>query len=192
LVHSGDVKIYENLDNLPRAFVVHRARVLDDEAAIAAMNDPSFRPDEEAILATGGHEVLSLPFIPPRACPEVAPLTGRRLGGERGGAGEDEVEILSYEAERVVISANLAEEGYLVLTDAYYPGWRALADGLETPIYRANLLFRAVYLPAGQHRIEFVYDPRSFKMGAAISLTALLGLVAGIALLTGRRKRDGV
>ena len=164
LVHSGDVKIYENLDNLPRAFVVHRARVLDDEAAIVAMKDPSFRPEKEAILASGGHRVLS--------------------PHDDGG---DEVEILSYEPERIVISANVAEEGYLVLTDAYYPGWRALADGLETPIYRADLLFRAVHLPAGQHRVEFVYDPLSFKLGAAISLTALLGLVAGIAWWSRRR-----
>jgi len=164
LVHSGDVKIYENLDNLPRAFVVHRARVLDDEAAIVAMKDPAFRPEKEAILASGGHG---------------APL----LRAD----GEDEVELLSYEPERIVISVNLAEEGYLVLTDAYYPGWRALTDGLETPIYRADLLFRAVYLPAGQHRVEFIYDPLSFKLGAVISLTALLGLVAGIAWLSGRR-----
>ncbi|MCK4299746.1 MAG: hypothetical protein KAX80_09440, partial [Planctomycetes bacterium] len=74
LVHSGDVKIYENLDSLPRAFVVHRARVLDDEAAIAAMKDPAFRPENEVILASGGRGVLSPPFIPPN------------LGGERGGA----------------------------------------------------------------------------------------------------------
>ncbi len=157
LVHSGDVKIYENLDNLPRAFVVHRARVLDDEAAIVAMLDPSFRPEEEVILASDRHEVPSV-----------------------HADSEDGVEILSYEPERIVISANLAEEGYLVLTDAHYPGWRALIDGVETPIYRANLLFRAVYLPAGQHRVEFIYDPLSFKLGAAISLVALLALVASI------------
>ncbi|MFQ5812151.1 MAG: YfhO family protein [Anaerolineae bacterium] len=167
LVHSGDVKIYENLDNLPRAFAVHRARVLDDEAAIATIKDPTFRPEEEVILASGGHGVA-------------------RAGGE------DEVEILSYEPERIVISANLAEEGYLVLTDAHYPGWRALTDGQETPIYRADLLFRAVYLPAGQHKVEFIYDPLSFKLGAAISLTAMLGLVTGIAALAGRRREDGV
>jgi uncharacterized membrane protein YfhO len=158
LVHSGDVKIYENLDSLPRAFVVHRTRVLDDEAAIATMKDPSFRPEKEVILAPGGQE--------------VSPLHA---------SGEDMVELLSYEPERIVISANLAEEGYLVLTDAYYPGWRALIDGLETPIYRADLLFRTVHLPAGQHRVEFIYDPLCFKFGAAISLTALLGLVVGIA-----------
>jgi len=176
VVHSGDVKIYENLDSLPRAFVVHGARVLDDDAAIAAMKDPAFRPENEVILASGGHGLVS-----------------------HGGAEDDEVAILSYEPERVVVSANLAEEGYLVLTDAYYPGWRALTDGLETPIYRANLLFRAVYLPAGQHRVELIYDPLSFKLGAAISLVALLALVVGIAwwfrrwsAVTGRRSRDGV
>jgi len=162
LVHSGDVKIYENLDSLPRAFVVHRARVLDDEAAIAAMKDLSFRPEEEVILAPGGEA----------------------MNGQPGGG---QVEVLSYEPERVVISANLAAEGYLVLTDAYYPGWHALTDGLEMPIHRANLLFRALYLPAGQHRVEFIYDPLSFKLGTAISLTALLGLVAGIAWWSRRR-----
>ena len=157
LVHSGDVKIYENLDNLPRAFVVHRARVLDDEAAIAAMKDLSFRPEEQVILAPG---------------------CGEAMKGQPGG---DQVEILSYEPQRVVISAELTEKGYLVLTDAYYPGWRAVVDGLETPIYRANLLFRAVYLPAGKHRVEFIYDPLSFKLGAAISLVTLLALGLGIA-----------
>jgi len=155
LVHSGDVKVYQNLDNLPRAFVVHRARVLDDEAAIAAMMDEAFRPGEEVILAEG------------------EPLEGE--------GGRDEVEIVLYEPERVVVEARLAEEGYLVLTDAYYPGWRALVDEREVPIHRADVLFRAVRLPAGWHRVEFIYDPLSFKIGAAISLAALLGVVVALA-----------
>jgi len=155
LVHSGDVKVYQNLDNLPRAFVVHRARVLDDEAAIAAMGDETFRPGEEVILAEG------------------EPL--------EGGGGRDEVEIVLYQPERVVVEAHLAGEGYLVLTDAHYPGWRALVDGREVPIHRADVLFRAVRLPAGRHRVEFVYDPLSLKIGAVISLAALLGVVAVLA-----------
>ena len=160
LVHSGDVKIYENLDGPPRAFVVHQAQVLDDEAAIVAMKDPAFYPEQEVILAPGGQG------IPPLDAP-----------------GEDRVEILAYKPEHIVISADLGEEGYLVLTDTYYPGWRAVIDGLDVPIHRADLLFRAVYLPAGQHRVEFVYDPLSLKVGAAISLVALLALLVGLAKL---------
>ena len=100
---------------------------------------------------------------------------------EGGGGRDDEVEIVLYEPERVVVEAHLAEEGYLVLTDAYYPGWRALVDGREVPIHRADVLFRAVRLPAGRHRVEFIYDPLSFKIGAVISLAALLGVVAALA-----------
>ncbi len=168
LVHSGDVKIYENLDGPPRAFIVHQARVLDDEAAVAAMRDPSFRPEAEVILASGE--------------------SGLRSHDNP----ESEAEILSYQPQRVVISASLAADGYLVLTDAHYPGWRALVDGQETPIHRANLLFRAIHLPAGQHSVEFVYDPFSFKLGAVISLAALLALVVGIVAVAGRRREDGV
>jgi len=193
LVHSGDVKIYENLDNLPRAFVVHRARVLDDEAALAAMKDPSFRPRKEVILASGGHgnrsggRVVRWSFQRPTSdvqCPMSnvqLPTSNLQLSVFSHDGDGDKVEILFYEPERVVISAKLAEEGYLVLTDAYYPGWRALVNGQEMPIYRANLLFRAVYLPAGKHRVEFIYDPVSFKLGATISLVTLLVMVVGIA-----------
>ena len=162
LVHSGDVKIYQNLDVLPRAFVVHRARVIeDDEAAVAAMRDRSFKPDEEVILAEA----------PSGRGASVSPQTALN---------PDQVTIVSYEPERVVIAADLASEGYLALMDTWYPGWRARVDGEETPIIRANLLFRAVSLSRGQHRVEFSYEPASLKIGAAISLITLMVIVVGL------------
>lgn len=57
----------------------------------------------------------------------------------------------------------------LVVTDAYYPGWKALVDGKDTKIYVANYLFRAVQVPEGKHNISFIYRPDSFFYGAAIS-----------------------
>jgi hypothetical protein len=162
LVHSGDVKIYQNLDVLSRAFVVHQARVIeDDEAAVAAMRDESFRPSEEAILAEA----------PPEWGAAVSPQANLDF---------DQVTIVSYEPERVIIEADLASEGYLILTDAYYPGWRACVDGKESSIIRANLMFRAVSLSAGQHRVEFFYEPVSLKVGAALSVAALLVIVASL------------
>jgi len=159
LVHSGDVKVYENLGNLPRAFVVHRARVIeDDEMAVAAMRDGAFLPGEEAILSSGR------PL-------EVAE-----------GVGMSEARITSYQQERVVVEAELAAEGYLVLTDAYYPGWRVWVDGNEEEIHRADYLFRAVYLSKGKHLIEFVYDPASLKIGVAISLVTVFSLALGLGL----------
>jgi hypothetical protein len=161
LVHSGDVKIYQNLDVLPRAFVVHQARVIeDDEAAVAAMRDESFRPKEEAILA------------------EAPPGWGAKSPQEN--LNSDQVTMISYKSERVIIEAHLASEGYLILTDTYYPGWRACVDGEESSIIRANLLFRAISLSAGQHRVEFSYEPASLRIGAAVSSATLLGIVVGL------------
>jgi hypothetical protein len=170
LVHSGDVKIYQNLDVLPRAFVVHRARVIeDDEAAVAAMRDESFKPNEEAILAgappgRGAWGTLG----------SVEPVSSQSTPSF------DQVTIISYEPERIIIEADLASEGYLILTDTCYPGWRARVDGKESFIIRANLLFRAINLSAGQHRVEFSYEPASLRIGAAISLATLLVIVVGL------------
>jgi uncharacterized membrane protein YfhO len=63
-----------------------------------------------------------------------------------------------------------------VLTDSWYPGWIARVDGIETPIERADYIFRAVRLAPGEHRVEFEYRPASLQIGALISGVALLAL----------------
>ena len=158
LVHSGDVKIYENLDNLPRAFVVHRSRLVeDDETALAAMADAGFDPGQEVLLAAEtGREIIAPSPTGPSA---------------------DRVRIAEYSAERVVVEVDAGSAGYLLLTDAHYPGWQAMLDGQEVPILRADVLFRAVQVPAGSHVVEFRYQPRTPQVGAAISLLTLVGMV---------------
>jgi len=170
-VHSGDVKVYENLDLLPRAYVVHSARVLpDDETALAALADPGFDPAREVILAE---------------------MEGGELTSENGEARSkgEAVFVQAYEPERVVVSATLAEPGYLVLSDTYYPGWKAWLDGEPVPILRANLIFRALALPAGEHVVEFRFEPLSLRRGLVISLTALIMVMAGLGLCCVRRLR---
>jgi len=159
LVHSGDVKIYENLDVLPRAFVVHESRFFPhEEQLLQAMQDHSFDPGEEVLLLGEASRTESL--------------------GEHSG---DEVRLVSYEPERVTIEAHLGDPGYLVLTDAYYPGWRAVVDGQAAEILRADYYFRALLLPEGEHRMEFVYDPPSFRLGVALSGVGLICLIGCLA-----------
>jgi uncharacterized membrane protein YfhO len=78
----------------------------------------------------------------------------------------------------VQINAHLSEPGVLVLTDAFYPGWKVFVGGKEQKILRANYLFRGVELRAGNHEVEFVYDPISFKIGLLISLLTATLLIA--------------
>ena len=94
----------------------------------------------------------------------------------RDGQNYKEVVIGKYRPNYISIDAELVKPGFLFLSDSYYPGWKAYVDGRETKIYRANFMFRAVALDRGAHKIEFVYDPLSFKLGMVISIFTIFGL----------------
>jgi hypothetical protein len=173
LAHSGDVKIYENLDVLPRAFVVPESRVVgDDRAALRAMQNPAFDPASEVVLEPDGHS-CSRRRVEQRTTSNstVEPLESASM----------EAMIVEYRPERVVVEADLDEPGYLVLADAWYPGWQTTVDGDRVPVCRADLLFRAVDLEAGKHRVVFAFRPDSQAVGAIVSVIglALLAFVSG-------------
>lgn len=149
LVHSGDVKIYENLTAPGPAFVVSQERIVgDDEAALDMLRDPDFDLARTVILAAGDG---------------LAPEAGR-----------GEVSVVSYAPEQIRLRASLDAPGYLVLTDAYYPGWTASVDGRQVPIQRADVYFRALALDAGEHEITFDFRPASVRLGLAAGLVSWL------------------
>jgi hypothetical protein len=78
--------------------------------------------------------------------------------------------------------------GYLVVDDAWFPGWRAEVDGIESPLLRGNVYFKAVWVPEAARRVELMYEPRSLRLGAALSLAALLIVVALLILGWARRR----
>ncbi len=148
LVHSGDVKVYENLEVLPRAFVAPEAvTVADDDAARALLTAREFDPQAVVIVIADGK--------PPTAA------------GSPAVSGRQSATITEYTPELIRLTA--AGPGYLLLTDAFYPGWTATIDDAPAPILRANLMFRAVWLPEGEHRIEFRYAPLAVTIGLWIS-----------------------
>jgi hypothetical protein len=91
--------------------------------------------------------------------------------------------VLHYGTNEVVVEADLDRPGWLVLTDAEAPGWRATASKaagptVETPIYRAYGAFRSVYLPgAGRWTVRFSYEPTSFRAGLLVSALSMLTLL---------------
>ncbi len=103
-----------------------------------------------------------------------------------------EARIVEYAKQVVHILASLDQPGMLVLADSFYPGWNAYVNGRKKPIYRANLFFRAVQLPAGTHTVEFRYEPRSFAIGAAVSIITLLAILLVSMFLHLRRRRGNI
>ncbi len=140
----------------PRAYVVHQVEVIEkDEKVLERLREPEFDPRRVAIL----------PHRPDLALPSQV-------------EGESSAVILERQPERMVVDVDMAADGLLVLSEVYYPGWRAYADGEEVPIYRADHVLRAVPLRAGHHRVEMVFDPLWPRVGLAVSgATLLLAIV---------------
>ncbi|HEX8200770.1 MAG TPA: YfhO family protein, partial [Isosphaeraceae bacterium] len=137
------------------------------------MGRPVYARDERAAgqaLAALGAGVRERVIVedPDRPLPEGAVVSGTAA-------------ITREEPERVEVATDSAGDAYLVLADSFDPGWSARLDGRPVPIRPAFVAFRAVFVPAGQHRIVFTYRPAGFEVGLAATgagLAVLLGLLA--------------
>jgi hypothetical protein len=173
---DNDVKVYLNKACLPRAFLVHQVQVVaDGPEALRALLDPELDLGSKIVL----EKAPPAGFVAAQGSPALGgTLRSPAPGGTLRGLPTDSVEIMRYTPNRVTIQADAVADGFLFLSDTYYPDWKAYVDGVASEIYPADYAFRAVYLTAGQHVVEFVYEPGSFRLAAAISLTALLTVVA--------------
>ncbi len=172
LIHSGDVKIYENLDVLPRAFLVNNWQWHPDAAtSVAAMGEEGFDPRATAVLVGSPS-----PFVVGDSSPadgDESPTTN----------------ITRYAPERIVVETSSQTDSLLLLTEAYYPGWQATVDGEPAAIYQADGYFQGVFVPAGSHEVQFVFAPESVEYGRVLSLLALAVWVVLILVLLISHKR---
>ncbi len=164
LVHSGDVKIYENLDLRPRAYLVHQLfHATDADDAVARIGgEPLIQKGMAAVVeqSTADNKLTLTALSDPA----------------------DQVTLVDYTAEEVTLAVQTAGDAFLVLSDTNFPGWQATVDGNPTPIYPTNVLFRGIYVPAGDHTVSFRYRPQSWQLGIWLSGIALL-LWLGLLLL---------
>jgi len=169
---SEEDSMYENKNALPRAYVVHSFEVATNESqALEKVKSASFDYPRSVILERLPHE--KLPVLP--SSPDKTSVPTR--GSPPTRSGHYNVRIVRYHPNQVEIETQTEQAGFLVLSDTYYPGWRAFVDGQPNEIYRANYLFRAIYLPSGRHKVEFKYEPLSFQIGAVITLLTLIASV---------------
>jgi len=182
-VYDGaDARIFEDPTALPRAFVVSRARCADDREALALLRARAIGADEVVLAdcaapAAGETNPIASRGVAPDSRSVVAP-------GPRS-AVAPQVRMLIDEPARVVVAVSTATPAWLVLTDTWFPGWRARIDGRDVVVRRADHAFRAVALPPGPHEVEFTFTPRGLVSGAAVTLGALL--IVGALLIARRR-----
>lgn len=149
--HDVNATIYENLRVFSRAFLVGHVVVASD--------------DQDAILKTKqlGWETRNTTVIEGMPQDEVTAIDS--AVGEPG-----DTSIEQYSPASVSIRAVALRTSLLVLTDTYFPGWRAYLDGTPVPTYRTYGLVRGIFIPPGPHQVLFKYEPTSFEIGVIISI----------------------
>ena len=142
-VWSDDTyEIYKNESAYQRAFMVHEViEVPGEDRAIETFYSSSFDPKTTVILSDEFSD------NPSTVCAEIH---------------TDRVVFISYQPNTIVLSVDTGCDGFLVLTDAFYPGWKAVVDGKIAQIHQADVAFRAVFVPQGTHTIQFKYAYRYF------------------------------
>ena len=106
------------------------------------------------------------------------------------------IKLLSYAPNKLVYESNSSADNLAVFSEIYYDkGWKASIDGQPTDYLRCNYVLRGMKIPAGKHRIEFVFEPQVVATGERISLFASIALYGGIVVAGGlsffrRRKTE--
>jgi len=165
LVYQDDaVRVYENLAVMPRAFTIPAsAAVVAGDVAEALR---TYDPHHYVILDTGC-------LMPDGRDIQTATRNARP-------ASSIEQRVSSYRINEVFVDAEVTERSWLVLTDSYFPGWRAFVRPLgasaegerQVEICRVNGNFRGVLLEPGAWTVRFKYSPDSVKVGAFITFIA--------------------
>jgi hypothetical protein len=107
-----------------------------------------------------------------------------------GGTSPARVTVETVEPDRAAADVDALAPGHVVFSRTFFPSWKANLDGAPARVLLANGRDVAVAVPAGRHRVEFFWDPTSFRTGVALQLVALLAALAiGIAELPRRPRR---
>ena len=166
-VYEDDqTRVLENQEALPRAWIVHSAqRVGSGKEALDLLASAKVDPKETALLEEKLPQQMSQP----------------------DSASAEWAEVKEYQPNRIKIETSTEAPGLLVLSEVYYPSWKAYVDGQPTPILVADQLLRSVSIPAGEHTVELRYESWTLRAGIAISLGAYGVLVALIVIAGARR-----
>ncbi len=178
-LENQDFQILRNLQEFPRAWVVHAGRTMkpltelsreNREEAITEIvyaDDPLWHDESRRVF-----NPRSLVWIDRDAVRDLNPY----LSGPP--PRPSEAVTVSYpDPQRAVLDVTLESKGVVVLADVYYPGWNLTIDDKPAPIYQVNRMMRGAAVPAGPHHLVYTFSPRSFLVGRIVSMLAVAVLI---------------
>ena len=152
---DSTINIYQNKNYMKSAWIVHNFRVIHGKEAIFKALKKIVYTDEVILEEK----------------PTIKPVAHK--------GAEAYPEIIKHSPNELIMNVGLAQDGFLVLSEIFYPSWKAMVDGEEQKIYQANYILRAIELKKGAHTVRVVYDPPWLKWSLLISLITIC-FVAGM------------
>jgi hypothetical protein len=160
-VFSQDsVAVFENKTALPRFFCVPVSGIeviAETSAQLSRLKDSNFDPERSVIFSEAPGEI-GRPSSKPTALEARVQITSKGINGHR-----------------LRVESN--EPSILVVSQMYYPGWKATVDGSEVPVYPVDLSLTGILVPGGSHDVRLFFQPASFKIGLALSLVSVVIVV---------------
>ena len=164
-VYEDDqTKVLENEEAMPRAWIVHSARRTESGEALELLNSGEVDPKETALLEDEPPEIY-----------------------QAEDPSADRASVTEYGADRIELETTTDAPGLLVLSEVYYPAWKAYVDGSPVTVHLADGLLRSVPVPEGEHTVELRYESWTLRAGMAVSLLTAVGLTSLVATAVARR-----
>lgn len=177
--------LYRNKTAAARVeFVTSWERVNSDDEALGVMLNPNYDPRVHVVLQKPESAIFDVYVKTPKSQEAASNFSEC----------DDHAQInkIALNTHAALFSVSNNCDGYLVFAEPFYPGWKVYVDGSSTPILRANYAFSAVFLKAGDHKVERRYRPNSLLYGVFSSLVfcGLLCLMICKGWLLGKRVPD--
>jgi|WetSurMetagenome_2_1015567.scaffolds.fasta_scaffold09576_2 hypothetical protein len=156
-------KFYVNQSYLPKARMFYDAKYFEEKDSVALksyMAGKEFDHHKTIVIETDKKDFI-LPVLKDSTVPK------------------SEVKIINYDLNSITVEVETQENGFLFLSEVYYPAWKAYVDGKNTELFRADYCERAVYIEKGKHTILFNYESDTFKSGMSISLPMIFVWLLG-------------
>jgi hypothetical protein len=166
LADLDQIEVYENLQMAPRAWFVQNLIELPREHVIKTIRT-GLTPDGERF------DPLKTAMVEKEDAQK-----GVVKNYDSGGASDiPQAQVIDYRPNHIEIETHRPEEGFLVLSEIFYHGWKAYIDGKEQAVIRTDYVLRGINVPPGDHKVEFIYRPRSFRNGLLYALPGLALLI---------------